>query len=53
MKAENLKRNKIQAVIEYTNGTRSKIGRTTQKKRLILTNHDEEREKKPKGTTRK
>lgn len=23
------------------------------KKRLILTNHDEEREKKPKGTTRK
>lgn len=53
MKAENLKGNKIQAVIEYINGTRSKIGRTTQKKRLILTNHDEEREKKPKGTTRK
>ena len=53
MKAENLKGNKIQAVIEYINGTRSKIGRTAQKKRLILTNHDEEREKKPKGTTRK
>ena len=33
MKAENLKGNKIQAVIEYINGTRSKIGRTTQKKK--------------------
>ena len=33
MKAENLKGNKIQAVIEYINGTRSKIGRTAQKKK--------------------
>ena len=33
MKAENLKGNKIQAVIECTNGTRSKIGRTAQKKK--------------------
>ena len=32
MKVENLKGNKIQAVIEYINGTRSKIGRTGQKK---------------------
>ena len=39
MKAENLKRNKIQAVIEYTNGTRSKIGRTAQKKSLIHLNY--------------
>ena len=54
MKAENLKGNKIQAVIEYINGTRSKIGRTTQKKKTYsYTNHDEEREKKPKCTTRK
>ena len=33
MKAENLKGNKIQAVIEYINGTQSKIGRTAQKKK--------------------
>ena len=33
MKAENLKGNKIQAVIEYINGTRSKIGRTAHKKK--------------------
>ena len=33
MKAENLKGNKIQAVIEYINGTRSKIGRTAQEKK--------------------
>lgn len=39
MKAENLKGNKIQAVIEYTNGTRSKIGRTAQKKSLIHLNY--------------
>ena len=39
VKAENLKGNKIQAVIEYTNGTRSKIGRTAQKKSLIHLNY--------------
>ena len=32
MKAENFKGNKILAVIEYINRTRSKIGRTAQKK---------------------
>ena len=36
MKAENLNGNKIQAVIEYINGTRSKIGRTTQKKKDLF-----------------
>ena len=39
MKAENLKGNKIQAVIEYTNGTRSKIGRTAQEKSFIHLNY--------------
>lgn len=39
MKAENVKGNKIQAVIEYTNGRRSKIGRTAQKKSLIDLNY--------------
>ena len=36
MKAENLKGNKIQAVIDYINGTRSKIGRTAQKKKSLI-----------------
>ena len=37
MKAEYLKGNKIQAVIDYINGTRSKIGRTVQKKKALFT----------------